>query len=62
MSGRRRTAPPLLALALAGAAPCGAADISGYVRPEYFDMAAPAIGPLATANRLVPGLAPILSR
>jgi hypothetical protein len=58
MSRRRRTAPPLLALALAGAAPCGAGDFSGYVRPEYFDTAAPAIGPLATANRLMPGLVP----
>jgi hypothetical protein len=59
MSLGRRAGPPLLALALAGTAPCGAADFSGYVRPEYFGMATMAIGPLATANGLVAGIAPV---
>ena len=54
MSFARSVGPALLALACCGSA--GAADFSGYLRPEYFDLATAARGPLATADGLVPGL------
>jgi hypothetical protein len=57
MSFARCARPVVLALACAG--PCGAADFSGYVRPEYLEQAAAARGPLAAANSLVPGIASV---
>ncbi len=46
-------------LALGSVGPSLAADYSGYLRPEYFDQAAAARGPLAGAYALVPGLVPL---
>ncbi|MGZ5238411.1 MAG: hypothetical protein ACXWCV_19045 [Caldimonas sp.] len=57
MSLARLAAPAALALACAG--PCGAVDVSGSLRPQYLDQAAAARGPLAAADDLAPGIAPL---
>ncbi len=59
MSLVRVTTPTRIAVAaIAGVvvvAPCAAVDVNGYVRPAYIGLTAGERGPLADANRIVPG-------